>query len=223
MLEKYVDDQGLVHYALWQKESAKELDQWLMSVNQTSWDGLERDHAIAFLINLYNALTIQQVLQRYPIHSIRPPFLGLPNWLGFLQFFTREIYRLKGRSLSLNVIEHNILRKKFNEPRIHFALVCASIGCPLLRSTAYLPDKLSNQLEEDAHRFINNPSKVRYETGSNTLYCSKIFKWYSADFLTQSDSIIDYISQYHTNPELSDSIKVVYLPYSWDLNQRTSS
>jgi hypothetical protein len=88
------------------------------------------------------------------------------------------------------------LRKKFNEPRIHFALVCASLGCPLLRKEAYYGETVRNQLEDDAMRFINNPDKVRYEASTQTLYCSKIFKWYKKDFLQVAASIPDYIRGY---------------------------
>jgi hypothetical protein len=223
MLQTYVDDEGQVNYAGWQRESARDLDQWLADVCPTHLEALARETAIAFLINLYNALTIQQVLQTYPIQSIRPTILGIPNWLAFLRFFTRPIYHLNGRSLSLNALEHGILRRKFSEPRIHFALVCASIGCPLLRAEAYWPDRLTAQLEEDAYRFIDNPSKVHYDTTSQTLYCSKIFKWYKADFLTVADSVAAYIYRYQTEIEMPSSVTIAYLPYSWELNQRTSS
>lgn len=223
MLRDYVNDRGRVDYARWQQESAQELDQWLAANREVDIEALDRESAIAFLINLYNALTIQQVLQKYPIDSIRPSFLGIPNWLAFLRFFIKKRYVLKGQPLSLNAIEHTILRERFQEPRIHFALVCASEGCPLLRSGAYWPDQLNQQLEEDANRFINNPEKVHYEPSSQILHCSKIFKWYQEDFLTVADSIQTYISRYLMDAKLSPTIPVDYLPYSWRLNQRTSS
>lgn len=223
LLKEYVNDQGRVDYLRWQQESVRELDQWLAAMRPTEWSSFERDEAIACLINLYNALTIQQVLQKYPIASIRPQFLGMPNWLAFLQFFNRKIYTLNGQVVSLNGIEHKILRRKFQDPRIHFALVCASIGCPLLRPEAYLADRLMVQLEADAYRFINNPDKVRYESASQTLYCSKIFKWYKTDFLTVADAIAAYVNHYRTDVELPKTVTVTYLPYNWSLNQRTSS
>jgi hypothetical protein len=226
MLKTYVDEQGRVNYAHWQQTSANDLDHWLTSVRDVEVQSLSQSGAIAFLINLYNALTIQQVLQRYPIQSIRPEILGIPNWLGFLRFFTKTVYVLNGRSLSLNTIEHDILRKIFTEPRIHFALVCASVGCPLLRSEAYVPEKLDEQLNDDAHRFIQNPEKISYHPQQHTLYCSKIFKWYSDDFQAQAGSVVDYIRQYLpaiSQSELIKPIKIAYLPYSWALNQRISS
>lgn len=224
LLQTYVSKEGRVDYARWQQASARDLDQWLADHQSIDLETLTREEAIAFLLNLYNALTIQQVLQRYPIASIRPTVLGfIPNWLAFLRFFTRKVYRLNGQSLSLNNIEHDILRQRFLDPRIHFALVCASVGCPLLRAGAYWPDRLAEQLQEDAARFINNPDKVRYAPEAQTLYCSKIFKWYRADFFTVAPSIPAYINGYCQGSELPSGVTVSYLPYSWQLNQRTSS
>jgi len=194
-----------------------------LAAPQIEVQNLERATALAFLLNLYNALVIQQVLHKYPIDSIRPQFLGIPNWLAFLRFFTKKCYTLNGRSLRLNRIEHQLLRQQFQESRIHFALVCAAISCPLLRSEAYVPDWLSQLLEDDAERFIHNPDKVRYDASSQVLYCSKIFKWYKADFLTTANSLAAYIERHHTEIKLPKTVKIAYLPYSWNLNQRRSS
>lgn len=222
MLQKYVENGG-VDYGRWQQESAAALDEWLASVQSVDLEKLDREGAIAFFLNLYNALVIQQILQKYPIDSIRPQVLGIPNWISFLLFFKKRRYTLNGDALSLDGIEKGILRSRYSEPRIHFALVCASQGCPLLRSEAYWPDRLSAQLEEDATRFINNPDKVHYDATERTLYPSKIFKWYRDDFLTQAESIPDYIQSYLPGAELPNDISLAYKPYSWQLNQRTSS
>jgi len=234
LLRTYVNQQGQVDYANWKRLSTQDLQQWLdeVATSETVYqylrvgncDRAAANTQIAFYLNLYNALTIVQVLQRYPISSIQPKFLGLPNWLAFLQFFSRPVYRIDGQALSLNAIEHDILRQQFTEPRIHFALVCASVGCPLLRNSAYTPEQVQTQLEEDALRFINNPAKVRYDRQSNILYCSKIFKWYKKDFLKVSSSIPAYIQAYlKDKSDLDDDTPISYLPYNWNLNQRTSS
>lgn len=230
MLREYVKD-GAVDYARWQAESAEALDRWLAEVSAVDIEALEKNstlaepanEGIAFLINLYNALAVRQVLQRYPIESIRPTILGIPNWISFLLFFKKTVYTLNGRPLSMDGIEHGILRDRYSEPRMHFALVCVSKGCPLLRDRAYLPEHLPAQLQEDAQRFINNPDKVKYDAANNILYCSKIFKWYEKDFLTQSASIPDYIQQHLSNTHIPPTVEINYLPYSWRLNQRTSS
>lgn len=223
MLEDYVNDQGEVDYARWRDKAAGDLDRWLDTLKRLDLSAHTTDSALAFLLNLYNALTVQQVLKKYPISSIRPRILGIPNWLVFLRFFTRPVYRLRGQALSLNAIEHNILRQRFREPRIHFALVCASVGCPLLRPEAYAPTRVSMQLEDDGDRFVNNPDKVRYDANRHILWCSKIFKWYGSDFLTAAESIPGYIRRYWRGPEFPDTAEIRYLPYDWSLNQRTSS
>lgn len=222
LLRRYVAA-GQVDYAKWQTESANVLDQWLTDMSPVQIEALDEESAIAFLLNLYNALAIQQVLQKYPIDSIRPKVLGVPNWPSFLRFFKKDIYTLNGRSLGLDEIEHGILRERYSESRIHFALVCVSAGCPLLRAGAYRPHELNDQLTEDTERFINNPEKVRYDADRNILYCSKIFDWYEKDFLNQSDSIVSYIQPYLKDIKIPPTASIEYLPYSWQLNQRTSS
>lgn len=220
LLQTYVDDQGRVDYARWQQQALPDLNAWLATLPNTL-DGLAPEDSLALLINLYNALTIQQVLKRYPIDSILPKVLGLPNWLAFWQFFNRALYTLDGKSVSLNNLEHGLLRPQFKEPRIHFALVCASGGCPILRNEAYWPDIVEAQLETDAHRFIYNPAKVRYDTDAGVLYCSKIFKWYGEDFLRVAPSIPDYIGTYlNLSPPPSTLTEVRYLPYEWSLNRQ---
>jgi hypothetical protein len=223
LLQEYVNDRGQVDYARWQQEAEGALGDWLKSLRAVSLEELPTDDQLALLINLYNALTIQQVLATYPITSICPKILEIPNWLAFWRFFNRKVFDLKGTPLSLNVIEHGILRQQFKEPRIHFALVCAAMGCPLLRNEAYLPDIVEAQLETDTNNFIHNTDKVLFDQDSGILYCSKIFKWYAKDFLQVADSIPAYISQYLTEyPEVSQAIAVQYLPYSWDLNRQGS-
>lgn len=233
MLRAYVDDQGRVDYRRWQPALA-DLEGWLAGLRTLDMATLSPEAALTTWINLYNALTIRQVLRVYPIPSILPSWLGIPNYLGLLRFFGRPIYTLGGTTLSLNTIEHQYLRTQFQEPRIHFALVCASGGCPWLRNGAYHPDIIDAQLETDAQQFITNPAKVRYDATTHTLYCSKIFRWYRQDFqhaipvqantgrapLPNSDAAIaDYIANYLPAP-LPPAPRLVYLPYDWSLNQR---
>lgn len=222
LLRRYVDDRGRVNYRQWQHADQDTLNRWLAELSQIDGENLgDRHQQMSLWINLYNALTIQQILQRYPIASIQPKVFGIPNWIGFLQFFSRSIYQLGPKSLSLNQIEHGILRPQFNDPRIHFALVCASIGCPLLRNEAYLPDRLHTQLEQDADRFINNSEKVKFDSQTQTLYCSKIFKWYGKDFLKVAPSLQSYIATYlNTAIALTENTSIRYLNYDWNLNEQ---
>lgn len=221
LLRQYVDNQGRVNYSAWKAENYQTLIQWLSDIEKLDLRSYTNpDEQLALWINLYNAYAIASVLERYPINSIQPKILGIPNWLAFLWFFIRPLP--PGKRYSLNQIEHKILRR-FDEPRMHFALVCASIGCPLLRNSAYFPKSVRTQLESDASRFINNPDKVRYDSQTGTLYCSKIFKWYKQDFLKVASSIPDYIRSYlKTDVAIASNTPITYLYYDWSLNQLKS-
>ncbi len=224
LLVRYVDEYGRVDYRTWQAESFSDLDTWIHSMAQIPLP-TDPDTQIAYWINLYNALTIRQVLKRYPVGSIRSSLFGLPNWISFLYFFERKLFVRDQQKYSLNRIEHGILRGQFQEHRVHFALVCASIGCPLLRNQAYQSDQLQTQLNEDRDQFINNSDKVRFDPESGILYCSKIFKWYRQDFLKVARSIQEFILKYLDLPlpNLTPQTPIRYLPYDWSLNQRTCS
>jgi hypothetical protein len=228
MLKRYVDQQGRVNYSTWKQNDQIQLSEWLNTISQTDLSVdlstlTDRNQQLAFWLNLYNALVIQQVLCIYPISSIQPQFLGIPNWFAFFWFFWKPLYQIGDRRYSLNQIEHKILRPQFQDPRIHFSLVCAAIGCPLLRREAYIPESVQVQLENDAKRFIQNPEKVRYDAQTQTLYCSKIFQWYRQDFLNISPSILDYIQLYMPSLNLPNSASIRYSEYDWNLNQRISS
>ncbi|MBD0392755.1 MAG: DUF547 domain-containing protein [Microcoleus sp. C1-bin4] len=221
LLQRYVDDLGRVNYRRWKAEGADVLRAWLESLADVDLaDFTDADARLALWLNAYNAIAISQVLEVYPIASIRPKVLGIPNWLSFLDFFTRSNTIIGGKKYSLNQIEHAILRPEFAEPRIHFALVCASVGCPLLRRGAYFPESVRTQLEADASRFIHNPDKVRYDAQKKTLYLSKIFKWYGEDFVKEAGSVAEYVRGY-LGPEaaVGDGWAIVFLPYDWNLNR----
>ncbi|MEX1317750.1 MAG: DUF547 domain-containing protein [Synechococcaceae cyanobacterium] len=211
-------------YAAWKADDAELLAGWL---SQQSAHTEGRQDALAHWINLYNAFTIQAVLQRHPIASILPRLLGMPNWPGLLRFFSQRRHRLGARMVSLGEIEHRILRP-LGDPRVHFAIVCASIGCPLLRNEAYRPERVEEQLEDDARRFIGNPAKVRYDVATNVLHCSPIFRWYRADFEAVAPSLAAYILPRLTTGHgagLSESSqpepRLRFLPYDWNLNQQS--
>ncbi|QDZ39068.1 DUF547 domain-containing protein [Euhalothece natronophila Z-M001] len=219
LLREYVNQSGQVDYQRWQLETQGELDQWLNTVSNLQLNELKDAESLSFLINIYNALVIAKILKKYPIKSILPRTLGVPNWLAFFIFFSQPVHKLNNQQVSLNDIEHKILRQQWQEPRIHFALVCAAIGCPLLRNEAYQPEFVYDQLEADAVRFINNTDKVSYDPELNQLFCSKIFKWYEKDFLHHSKSVADYIKSYLRIP-ITEPISIQYLPYSWQLNEQ---
>ncbi|CAK6693464.1 DUF547 domain-containing protein [Synechococcus sp. CBW1107] len=221
LLQHYVDRAGRVDYEAWRTHHPDTLSRWLA---RQSADTHGRQDHIAHWINLYNAFTIQAVLSAYPIASIRPTLIGLPNWIGFLRFFQRRVHRLGNELFSLAQIENRMLRQRTGDPRIHFAIVCASLGCPLLRHEAYTPERVEAQLEQDVTRFINNPAKVTFDAERGVLYCSKIFRWYKADFLAVAPSLPDYILPRLGGVSVQDhQPRVAFLPYDWSLNQRMSS
>ncbi|MFB2835845.1 DUF547 domain-containing protein [Floridanema evergladense] len=222
LLRQYVDDFGRVNYLSWKKENHQSLNNWLKDLEDLNYSpSSNANEQLALWINLYNAFTISTILGRYPIKSILPKFLGISNWLAFLWFFNRPAYKFAGNRYSLGKIEHGILRNQLQDPRIHFAIVCASIGCPLLRNSAYFPETVQEQLAEDASRFINNQEKVRYDSQNRILFCSKIFKWYRQDFLAVSPTIPDFIRTHlKTDLPIDAQTPIAYLHYDWSLNEQ---
>ena len=149
------------------------------SVSRADFDRWSKPEREAFLINAYNAFTIEKILTRYPgLRSIRDfgTIFGNP-WKD--RFFT-----LLGAPMSLDDIEHGMLRQEgaYDEPRIHFAVVCASIGCPMLRNEAFVPARLEPQLEDGLRRFLSDPTRNRYDARHERLEVSRIFDWYGKDF-----------------------------------------
>lgn len=149
----------------------------LSNVTQTEFDGWDKARQMAFLINAYNAHAVEKILTRYPdIRSIWDfgKLFGNP--------FKDRFFRLLGREAHLDWIEHEVLRKPgaYDEPRVHFAVNCASIGCPMLREEAYVGARLDAQLEEQARRFLSDRSRNRYRAGR--LEVSRIFDWFKDDW-----------------------------------------
>jgi hypothetical protein len=212
LLQKYVS-KGVVDYQGFKKEEAK-LDQYLSVLEKTDTKALARSGQFAFYINAYNAWTIKLILSAYPgIKSIKV--------LGSLlkSPWKKKIARIDGEVLTLDNIEHDILRPRFKDPRIHFAVNCASKSCPPLRSEPYRGDVLDRQLTEMTESFINDPARNHLE--GNTLYVSSIFKWYSEDF---NDDIVGFFMKYARGDlkerlqKQAKEIRVEYLDYDWSLN-----
>lgn len=181
---------------------------------------VDENERLAFWINAYNAFTIMGVLEQYPTETIRPSRLGL---IPDNSFFRDTKYPVHGELISVDDIEHVILRKQFKEPRIHFAIVCASIGCPHLRSEAYTGEAVDRQLDDQARLFINNPANVRFDISGRVVYLSKIFQWFSSDFtINSSKDKFEFISRYvdmKTSEFLhSGDFDIKYLDYDWSLN-----
>ncbi|MFN0158009.1 MAG: DUF547 domain-containing protein [Bacteroidota bacterium] len=172
-----------------------------------------QDERLAFWINVYNAFTLKLIIDRYPVKSIRDIQEGGKGPWDIVWIDIAE------DKYSLNQIEHQVIRKQFEEPRIHFALVCAAKSCPPLRSEAYVGKKLDKQLEDNAKKFLNDVSKNRFEKATDTLYLSELFSWYGDDFVKRYGSASNFamtlLGVSHSQP-----VAVKYLPYDWGLNSR---
>ncbi|MEL6303454.1 MAG: DUF547 domain-containing protein [Bacteroidota bacterium] len=205
LLQTYVDDTGNVDYKGFLSEKTA-LQDYLDSLSKTVPDSdWNREEALAFYINLYNAATVALVLDHYPIQSIKE----IPNrW-------KRKWIALGDKTTSLNDIEHKILRK-MDEPRIHFAINCASYSCPKLLNQAFTSDNLERLLDKTAVDFVNDPKRNRFEGGRAEL--SQIFKWYKSDF-TENGSLRSYINQFIENP-LGEAAKISFMDYDWSLNEK---
>ncbi|MFC1813766.1 DUF547 domain-containing protein [Thermodesulfobacteriota bacterium] len=212
LLEKYVK-QGQVDYRGFKTDEAK-LDQYLKILENVDSKNLSLDEQFAFYINAYNAWTIKLILSGYPgVKSIKDLGSFLKNpW-------KKKICRIDGDAITLDDIEHSILRPRFKDPRVHFAINCAALSCPPLISEPYQGSTLDRQLDHSAKNFINTPQQ-NYLKG-NTLYVSKIFKWFAQDF---NNDIIGFFMKYaekELKKELEAQkgrIKIKYLDYDWALN-----
>ncbi len=212
LLEKYVDA-GRVNYK-GLKTDEKQLDAYLKVLEAVDPAALSRDEQFAFYINAYNAWTLKLILSGYPgVKSIKD--LGTL----FKSPWKKKIVRIDGGITTLDDVEHNILRPRFKDPRVHFAINCAAKSCPPLRSKPYRGEVLNQQLDDVTRSFLNNASSYRLQ--GEQFYVSRIFKWFSEDF---SNDVIGFYLVYATadlKKQLRlgmNQIRVAYLPYDWSLN-----
>ena len=212
LLAKYIKPDG-VDYAGLKKEENR-LDQYLKLLENTDPDKLPRNEQYAYYINAYNAWTIKLILSDYPgVKSIK-------DFGTILQSpWQKEWVRINGKTVTLDHVEHDILRPRYKDARVHFAINCSAASCPPLRPEPYLANALDRQLTDSTRSFVNDAGSYRLE--GNTLYVSRIFKWFSEDF---NDDALGFYLQYaegELKEKLSknkDSIKVKYLHYDWSLN-----
>lgn len=214
LLKEHVAQNGKVNYKGLLKDSSQlnaYLGQLRANPPQNNWS---RNEQLAYWINAYNAFTLQLVMRNYPVKSIKDigsrlqiPFVNTPWDIKFIQ--------IGQKTYDLNNIEHDILRKKFNEPRIHFAIVCASVSCPKLLNEAYVGARLDQQLTAQARSFINDGTRNKITPDNAQL--SSIFNWFKGDF-TKNNSLIAFINQY-ASPKLQKNARISYLDYNWNLNE----
>lgn len=192
----------------------------LEAVTADEFSGWSEPQQIAFLINAYNALTIQLILTKYPDLKSIKDLGGFFTGPWKVKFFT-----LFGEKHHLDYIEHELLRVNYTEPRIHFALVCASIGCPPLITEAYTGDRLDEQLNRSMISFLRDPERNRYDKADKTLYLSSIFKWFSEDFTKVNSSVEAFVAPWITDDKTEQDlitgkkVDLEYLDYDWSLNR----
>ncbi len=161
----------------------------------------------AFWINTYNLLVINGIVNNYPLKSP----------LDVAGFFDKKKYEVGGENITLNDIENKLLRANFSkDPRFHFVLVCAGLGCPPIIANAYKPSTLNSQLNTQTKKALNDDNFIR--VNKNKVKVSQIFEWYTGDFEQNGSDLVDFINTYRTE-KLPDNSKVSYYPYDWTLNE----
>ena len=211
LLKKYVNEDGWVDYQGFQNDSLSlitYLDKLSLNPPAKAWPD---ESKLAYWINAYNAFTVKIIIDNYPLKSITE----LHTVPLVATVWHEEFFQIGGQPASLDQIEHAILRKEFNEPRIHFAINCASVSCPVLRNEAYEADKLEEQLTEQARLFLNSP--IRNQIEADKVEISRIFQWFKGDF-TREGTLIEFLNQY-SPIEINKNAKVSYLSYDWNLNE----
>ena len=241
----FVDEQGLVNYRELQAKPAP-LDDYIRRLGKYHRKGYElRDQSqqIAFWINAYNALTLRVIIDHYPIQSG-----GFFASMRFPKNSIRQIdgawdgikHNVMGESMTLDQIEHKILRKQFKDPRIHMALVCAAMGCPPLRNEPYVggqsDGQLDDQLDDQARKFFSNPDKFRIDRANQTVHLSSIFKWFGKDFKEKYATgefrqlsgdarpvmafAVKYVAPREAQYLKTQDYRIEYLDYDWSLNEQ---
>ncbi|MBK8580751.1 MAG: DUF547 domain-containing protein [Flavobacteriales bacterium] len=214
LLQGHMHD-GLVDYKGLVKEKDK-LHAYCKSLSSTPpADNWSKNDQLAFWINTYNAFTVQLIVDNYPVKSIKDlnPSVSVPL---VHTVWTSTKFNIGDKEYSLDDVENKVLRGKLDEPRIHFAINCASISCPPLRNEAFTGERVQEQLDDQARKFINNPNYNRVSKDKSEL--SKIFSWFSGDFKKQG-TVIDFINQY-SKVKMDANAELSYMNYDWNLNEQ---
>jgi len=230
VLSNYVDAKGMVDYAAL-KRNRGDLDKMIEQISAVSPDNKPqlfptREAKLAYWINAYNAWILRIVVDNYPTSSITK--IGV---IPYGAFFVKRV-SLGGERMTLRSLENDVIRARFHDPRIHFAINCASASCPPLSTRVYLPGTLDEQLDAAARKFINDNRQVRLDVGGNRIELSKIFDWYASDFTESLSSkpggkrtVMDYIRGYLDDERRQalakiPNAKVNYQDYDWSLNDQ---
>ena len=229
VLQTYVSDRGLVNYQQLQA-NRQELDRFNQSfamVSPETYNSWSEPEKLAFLINAYNSFTLQSIIDQNPLKKSIRDISGV---------WKRRKFAIAGMEKTLDNIEHDIIREEFNEPRIHMALVCAAMSCPILRNEAYTAEELDAQLDDQTRKFITSSQGFKIDRDQNTVYLSSIFKWFGKDWIANYEiknkftgskkekAVLNFISQYLNPQDIQyleqGEYKISYLKYDWSLNKQ---
>lgn len=216
-LSKYVTADGKVRYGALRNDLGP-LTRYVEQLNTTDAEKLPtREAKLAHWINTYNALILWSFASDYPGEKDR-----LRNPLRRANYFYRKKFAVGGKQRTLADIEDNSLRKAFREPRIHFAIVCASASCPWLSQTVYTASNVMAKLEQDAIRFIGAERNVQVDAAKRTVTTSEIFKWFREDFGGTEKAVLQFLGRYLKNARLEEpGWKLQYRSYDWSINDQT--
>jgi hypothetical protein len=223
LLARYVDSSGAVDYAKLKQDREAVLRPYLRRLATVDLADRSREGRLALWINAYNALTLKLIVDHYPIQNIWAITPGPPKPKDDSPF-QLDVGTVADTVRTLDEIEHEIIRERFDEPRIHFALVCAAASCPPLRREAYTAPRLDAQLEEQARIFLHDASKNRIPAGDGRIALSRILKWYGEDFGPTPEALQRALAPYFggtVGRRLAQADYAVdYLPYDWALNDQ---
>lgn len=241
VLKTFVDENAMVNYSKL-KAQPHQLKAYVSAIgklDRSRYEKWSEKDRIAFWLNAYNGLTLKVIIDNYPIKSsfLRSRIYPKNSIRQISGVWDKITFNVMGRNLTLEHIEHKILRPTFNEPGIHMALVCAAMGCPPLRNEPYTGEKLNEQLADQTRRFLRHSAKFKIDRRKDRLYLSPIFKWFAADFVgkhaparnigkhnREVSSVLNYIALYLNEANkkyvLTGKYKIKYLNYDWSLNEQ---
>ncbi len=241
VLKTFVNEQAMVDYSKL-KAQRRQLDAFAAAMGKLTSDTYEKwseKDKIAFWLNAYNGLTLKAIIDNYPIESsfLRSRIYPKNSIRQIAGVWKKITFMVMGRNMTLGHIEDRILRAKFDEPRIHMAMVCAAMGCPPLRNEPYEGDKLDEQLDDQTRRFLGNSAKFKIDRGKNPLRLSSIFEWFAGDFVKKygpkknigkhdkkESAALNFVALYLTGVQkdyvLAGKFKIKYLQYDWSLNEQ---
>lgn len=240
-LEVHVDDHGMVDYRAL-KASPQDLNAYIQALAgqpRSDYQQWSDQAKIAFWLNAYNGLTLKTIVNHYPIKSsfFRSRIYPKNSIRQIAGVWDKITFKVMGKDVTLDHIEHQILRAQFKEPRIHMALVCAAMSCPRLRNEPYDGTRLTEQLDDQTHHFLCCRSRLKITRVDKLIQLSPIFKWFARDFLSpyaptqsigkhsrENQAVLNFVATYMKDPFqefiLAGDYKLKYLDYDWSLNEQ---